>query len=63
MASAEKETSNVFTSGYQFLDAQSNNVPGSNSESSVGTFANQHSIQGLQDNSPDGASGHEYSQL
>ena len=63
MASAQEETSKVFTSGYQFLSAQSNNVPGSNQDSSTGTFANQHSIQGLQDNSPDGMSGPEYSQL
>ena len=63
MASAEKETANVFTSGYQFLDAQSNNVPGSNQESSVNTFANQHSIQGMQNNSPNGMPGPEYSSL
>lgn len=63
MASTQEETSKVFTSGYQFLSAQSNNVPGSNQDSSTGTFANQHSIQGLQDNSPDGMSGPEYSQL
>lgn len=54
MASEPSDKNGSFTSGYQFLDAQSNNVPGSNSESSNGTFANQHSIQGLQNNSPDG---------
>ena len=54
----------TFTSSYQFLDAQNNSVPGSNEESSVATFANQHSIQGMQDNSPDGhGSGEQYAQL
>tara|TARA_B100001093_G_scaffold365153_1_gene349910 strand:+ start:457 stop:1134 length:678 start_codon:yes stop_codon:yes gene_type:complete len=63
MATTEKEMGQAFTSSYQFLDAQNDNVPGSNQDSSVGTFANQHSIQGLQDNSPDGAIGNEYSSL
>ena len=51
-----QEPVNSFTSQYQFLDAQSNNVPGANQESSVATFANQNSVQGLQENVPDGNS-------
>ena len=47
-------TQNAFTSASQFLDAQNNEVPGSNQESCVQTFANQHCPQGLQTNAPDG---------
>ena len=63
MASGSNENSNSFTSTYQFLDSQSNNVSGSNQESSVQTFANQHSIQGMQTNTPDGHEGSGYSEL
>ena len=49
-----KNDTDPFTSQYQFLDAQSNLVPEANQDSSNNTFDNQHSIQGLQDTSPDG---------
>lgn len=45
---------NVFTTQAQFLDAQSNEVPGARQESCVQTFANQHCAQGLQVNAPEG---------
>ena len=44
----------VFTNDYQFLTSQSNLVPGANQDSSLATFQNQHSIQGLHDNVVDG---------
>lgn len=44
----------VFTNDYQFLTSQSNQVPGANQDSSLATFENQHSIQGLHDNVVDG---------
>ena len=44
----------VFTNDYQFLSSQSNQVPGANQDSSLATFENQHSIQGLHDNVVDG---------
>ena len=51
---AAEEPNNSFTSKYQFLSAQDNSVPGANQMSSVSTFSNQHSIQGLNLNAPDG---------
>ena len=44
----------AFTTNYQFLSAQSNEVPGENQDSSIATYKNQHSIQGLHDNTVDG---------
>ena len=55
-----QEPTNSFTSQYQFLDASSNAVPGANQESSVATFSNQLSVQGLQENIPDGNSPNGY---
>ncbi len=46
---------NAFTSSAQFVDAQDNTVPGSNQDSCVQTFENQHCAQGLQENAPNGA--------
>ena len=40
-------SSNSFTSQAQFLDAQNNLVPESIQESTIATFSNQHSVQGL----------------
>ena len=60
---ATEQPTNSFTAEYQFLDASSNSVPGANQESSVSTFENQMSVQGLHDNVPDGLSGPEYHQL
>tara|TARA_B100000963_G_C22630279_1_gene674588 strand:+ start:66 stop:740 length:675 start_codon:yes stop_codon:yes gene_type:complete len=60
---ATEQPTNSFTSEYQFLDASSNAVPGANQESSVSTFDNQLSVQGLHDNVPDGLSGPEYHSL
>ena len=54
------QVDSTFTSQYQFLDAQTNDIPGANQDSSVSTFKNQMSIQGLHDNIPDGMSGSEY---
>jgi len=42
-----KNASTSFTSQAQFLDAQNNLVPESIQESSIATFSNQHSVQGL----------------
>ncbi len=53
MGSSSNEKS-AFTSQYQFVDAQSNNVPGTNITSSPGTFSNQFCIQGSQDSKPNG---------
>lgn len=51
----EMHNSNAtFTSQAQFLDAQSNEVPGAPQEGCVQTWANQHCIQGIQTNIPDG---------
>ena len=44
----------VFTNEYQFYSSQNNKVPGANQDSSLATFKNQHSIQGLHDNVVDG---------
>ena len=55
-----QEPTNSFTSKYQFLDISSNTVPGANQESSVATFSNELSIQGLQENIPDGNSPNGY---
>lgn len=44
-----------FTTEAQFVDAQSNTVPGSDQQSCVQTFKNQHCTQGLSVNSPQGA--------
>ena len=44
-----------FTTESQFVDAQSNTVPGSDQQSCVQTFKNQHCAQGLSVNSPQGA--------
>ena len=60
---ATEQPTNSFTSEYQFLDASSNNVPGANQDSSVSTFQNQMSVQGLHNNTPDGLSGPEYHSL
>ena len=60
---ATEQPTNSFTSEYQFLDASSNNVPGANQDSSVSTFENQMSVQGLHNNTPDGLSGPEYHSL
>lgn len=57
-----QEPTNSFTTQYQFLDASNNAVPGANQESSVSTFANQLSVQGLQENIPDGNSPYGYHQ-
>lgn len=40
--------SSPFTSEYQFLDAQNNEVPGAKQDSVYTTFDNQHSTQGLE---------------
>lgn len=53
-ANSNKNASNPFTTQYQFLDAQSNLVPGQNQESSNKTFENQHCIQAMQEETPDG---------
>jgi len=45
---------NVFTSQNQFLTAQSNEVPGANQNSCVKSWDNQHCVQGLQTNAPNG---------
>ena len=60
---ATEQPTNSFTSEYQFLNVQDNGVPNANQESSVSTFENQMSVQGLHDNIPDGASGAEYHSL
>ena len=60
---ATEQPTNSFTSEYQFLNVQDNGVPNANQESSVSTFENQMSVQGLHDNIPDGASGGEYHSL
>ena len=44
----------VFTTQSQFTDAQSNEIPGADQGSCVQTFANQHCVQGLQENAPSG---------
>ena len=44
-----------FTSESQFVNAQNNEVPGSDQQSCVQTFKNQHCAQGLSVNSPQGA--------
>lgn len=44
-----------FTSESQFVNAQNNLVPGSDQQSCVQTFKNQHCTQGLSVNSPQGA--------
>ena len=51
----------VFTNDSQFNDAQTNNVPGANQNSCVQSFNNQHCIQGLQNNAPNGLSNGGYS--
>ncbi len=48
-------TQNAFTTTSQFLDVQDNAVPGSNQDTCVQTFSNQHCTQGLQENGPNGA--------
>jgi hypothetical protein len=60
---ATEQPTNSFTSEYQFINAQDNGVPGANQESSVSTFENQMSVQGLHDNVPDGLSGPSYHSL
>ena len=45
----------AFTTDAQFAAAQTNRVPGANQMSCVKTWNNQHCIQGLQDNSPNGS--------
>lgn len=47
-------TNTAFTSQVQFLDAQDNRVPGSDQLSCVQTVANQHCIQGIQTDIPNG---------
>ena len=44
-----------FTTDAQFLSAQNNTVDGSNQNTCVSTFANQHCTQGLSSNAPNGA--------
>jgi len=56
---ATRNTS-VFTTDYQFLTSQNNEVPGANQDSSLATFKNQHSIQGLHDNVVDGYESDDY---
>ena len=45
----------AFTTSSQFRSAQDNTVPGSDQNTCVTTFRNQHCTQGLSDNSPNGA--------
>jgi len=47
--------SSSFTSEAQFVSAQNNSVPGSDQNTCVSTFENQHCTQGLNNNSPNGA--------
>lgn len=56
---AEEEVSApaAFTSGQQFENAQSNNVPGANQGSCVQSWQNQHCSQGLQSTDPQGYTG------
>ena len=44
-----------FTTEAQFVSAQNNSIPGSDQNTCVSTFANQHCTQGLNNNSPNGA--------
>jgi hypothetical protein len=48
-----------FTSSNQLDDAQSNNIPGSNQESCVGSYDEQYCAQGFQGNTPESYSGHQ----
>ena len=50
----EQSPQNVFTSQNQFLSAQNNSVPGANQNSCVKSWENQHCIQGIQTNAPNG---------
>ena len=50
----EQSPQNVFTSQNQFLSAQDNTVPGANQNSCVKSWENQHCIQGIQTNAPNG---------
>lgn len=62
---AEVEDNEVksFTSSNQLNSAQNNNIPGANQESCVKSWENQHCIQGLENNSPNGYSGSEHAEL
>lgn len=51
----------IFTSQAQYLDAQNNEVPGSDQGSCVQTWKSQQCIQGIQSDAPQGYSSHEFS--
>lgn len=53
----DSESNNSFTSTHQFNDVQNNEILNSNNKSSVSTFNKGLSIQGLNNNSPDGMNG------
>lgn len=48
-----------FTSSNQLDDAQTNNIPGSNQESCVGSYDDQYCAQGFQGNTPESYTGHQ----
>ena len=54
-------TADAFTTPNQFNAAQSNQVPGSNQYSCTRTWNNQHCIQGLETNAPNGNGDYGYS--
>tara|TARA_B100001094_G_scaffold275672_1_gene283358 strand:- start:498 stop:1406 length:909 start_codon:yes stop_codon:yes gene_type:complete len=56
-------TADAFTTASQFDAAQSNQVPGSNQYSCTRTWNNQHCIQGLETNAPNGDGDYGYSKF
>mgnify|MGYP001079730107 CR=1 len=64
VSSVEEENEPTsFTSNNQFNNAQTNNVPEADQDSCVKTWNNQHCIQGLEKENPNGYSGSEHMEL